>query len=510
MNSLVWSMVVVCWAVSGQAAATSSAAERPFGIEVIDDETGRGVPLVELRTVHGQRYYTDSAGLVAVHDPELDGQKIYFHVSSHGYEHAKDGFGYRGAALEVRRGTIATVKVKRLNLAERLYRVTGAGVYADSVALGRPTPLQQPLLNAQVFGSDSVVNAIYRGRLTWFWGDTNRPSYPLGNFHVPGATSRLPADGGLAASRGVDLEYFVGPQGFAAETARMAGDGPTWIGGLTVLKDADGRERLWASYVKVRKMLEVYRRGLVEFDDEKRAFVHRHDIPLEATLLPDGHSLQHADQGTTHVYFAQPYPWVRTLADPAKYGDLSQYEGFSCLRPGDRAGTGPVERDDAGRVVWGWKRDTAPLTLKLQQSLLASGQLKPDEVWLAMRDRDSRESVTVHGGSVTWNKHRQAWTMVFVQLGGTSLLGEVWYAESRRLEGPWRWARKIATHQRYSFYNPKQHPYFEEDDGRRIYFEGTYTNTFSGNPDITPRYDYNQVMYRLDVDRVGKLIDETP
>ena len=35
--------------------------------------------------------------------------------------------------------------------------------------------------------------------------------------------------------------------------------------------------------------------------------------------------------------------------------------------------------------------------------------------------------------------------------------------------------------------------------GRLIYLEGTYTHTFSGNPEQTPRYDYNQVMYRLDL-----------
>ena len=33
-----------------------------------------------------------------------------------------------------------------------------------------------------------------------------------------------------------------------------------------------------------------------------------------------------------------------------------------------------------------------------------------------------------------------------------------------------------------------------------IYFEGTYASTFSGNPVRTPLYDYNQIMYRLDLD----------
>jgi len=32
-----------------------------------------------------------------------------------------------------------------------------------------------------------------------------------------------------------------------------------------------------------------------------------------------------------------------------------------------------------------------------------------------------------------------------------------------------------------------------------IYFEGTYASTFSGNEFPTPRYDYNQIMYRLDL-----------
>jgi hypothetical protein len=61
------------------------------------------------------------------------------------------------------------------------------------------------------------------------------------------------------------------------------------------------------------------------------------------------------------------------------------------------------------------------------------------------------------------------------------------------------YATKIVTHDRYSFYNPKQDPMFDQVGGRTIYFEGTYTHTFSGNPHKTPRYDYNQIMYRLDL-----------
>jgi hypothetical protein len=63
------------------------------------------------------------------------------------------------------------------------------------------------------------------------------------------------------------------------------------------------------------------------------------------------------------------------------------------------------------------------------------------------------------------------------------------------------YARKIATHNKYSFYNPKQHPYFDQGGGRTVFFEGTYSITFSGSPETaTPRYDYNQIMYRLSLD----------
>jgi hypothetical protein len=101
-----------------------------------------------------------------------------------------------------------------------------------------------------------------------------------------------------------------------------------------------------------------------------------------------------------------------------------------------------------------------------------------------------------------WNEFRKRWVLIGVQQdrsGKPSHLGEVWYAEADSVTGPWRKAVKVATHPRYSFYNPRQHPYFAADGGRVIAFEGTYTKTFSGNPTPTPRYEYNQLLYRLDL-----------
>ncbi len=487
-------LLPIVWAIT---------AASPFVIEVVDSSTGRGVPLVELRTTNDVRLITDSAGLAAFDEPGLmDGQSVFFHVSSHGYEYPADGFGYRGKALKVIAGASARLEVRRVNIAERLYRVTGAGIYRDSILAGRPAPIRQPVLNAQVFGSDSVLNAVYRGRIYWFWGDTNRPGYPLGNFHVPGATSLLPANGGLDPDRGVDLTYFTGPDGFARPTAQLPGPGPTWLGGLFVLNDPadNGRERLFAGYAKIKPPLETYERGLVEFDPESSTFRKVATYPIDAPNYPTGQAFVHRAGTADFVYFATAYPWIRVRAEPEALRHPDRFETFTCLAPQGLKDEPPrIERDPMGRPRWAWTSGAPAVSPAIQAQLIRSRQLAPGETIGQLRDLESGRPIVAHNGSVNWNDYRRRFVMIVCEAGGTSFLGETWYAEADTPLGPWVYARKVVTHDRYSFYNPKQHPMFDQDGGRLIYFEGTYTHTFSGNDQPTPRYDYNQVMYRLDL-----------
>jgi hypothetical protein len=434
---------------------------------------------------------------VAFREPGLMNETVFFHLRSHGYQYPKDGFGYRGARVKITKGGESTLKIQRINIAQRLYRMTGAGIYRDSVLVGKSAPIKQPVLNGQVFGSDSVVNAVYNGKIHWFWGDTNRPSYPLGNFHVPGAVSKLPGEGGLDPELGVNLEYFLDERGFAKPTANMPGKGPTWINGLVTLRGDDARERMFATYVKVEAPLTIYERGLAEFNEETKEFVKRMEFDMQSPLFPSGHPLIHKDGGVEYVYFAAPFPLVRCRATPEHLRDLSKYEAYTCLRRGSRAESIEVDREDAG-PAFRWKTDTIPYTPKLQARLIRDGQIQSEEGLFQLTD-DEGKPVMMHGGSVYWNNYRQRWIMIAVESFGTSLLGEVWYAEAEKLVGPWVTARKIATHEEYSFYNPKQHPMLDKDGGRMIFFEGTYTNTFSGNKDQTPRYNYNQIMYKLEL-----------
>ena len=494
-------LVLVGTLCPASARATDSPTNRPFEIVVVDSQTGRGVPLVELRTVNNIRYYTDSAGVVAFFEPGLMNSNVFFHVASHGYEFPKDGFGFRGKALRVTPGGSVRLEIKRVNVAQRLYRVTGGGIYRDSRLLGRDVPLREPVLAGSVLGSDSVLTAVFGGRIYWFWGDTNRPGYPLGNFHVPAATSLLPGRGGLDPDVGVDLSYFVDDRGFAKETARMPGAGPTWISGLTVLSDASGRELMFASYVKIRKFLEVHERGLVEFDPKARRFDMLARFDVAEPLFPSGHPILHETDGVEYVYFADPFPLVRVAADPKSFADLSRYEAYTPLAEGSRPadGNNRLDRAEDGTLRYTWKKKTPPLGPREIARLIQREQMEPGQLAPQLLTDADGKPVIAHRGSVYWNEYRRRFVMIATETGGTSHLGEVWYAEADALTGPWRGATKIVSHDDYSFYNPKQHPMFDADGGRTIYFEGTYVSTFSGNANPTPRYDYNQIMYKLDL-----------
>lgn len=470
-----------------------------FQIQVIDAETERGIPLVELETVNQILHVTDSNGIVAFDEPGLVNQEVYFFIRSHGYSYPKDGFGNTGKKLLVRSGGKAVIKMKRVNVAQRLYRVTGGGIYRDSLLVGAPFPVLEPVLNGRVLGSDSVVNTLFKNKVYWFWGDTNKPGYPLGNFDVPGAVSELPARGGLPIQQGVNLNYFLDETGFAKQTCAMPGKGPTWIDALVTLNDESGAERMFAKYVKVKAPLTVYERGLVEFNDELKQFEKRKVFDFDAPLYPVGHPVKYEMEGVEYLLFGQAFPLIRVRATPEALADLSQYETYTYLKPGEEDGKGRVDRDAKRKLRYRWRKNVSVLSPEIEEKYIERDWISADEGYFNLRDLETKATIQIHNSSVAWNPYRKKWTMIASQKLGTSVLGEIWYSEAESPLGPWKWARKIVTHHKYSFYNPKQHPVFAEENGRLIYFEGTYTTLFSGNDVKTPRYDYNQIMYQLDL-----------
>jgi len=131
-----------------------------------------------------------------------------------------------------------------------------------------------------------------------------------------------------------------------------------------------------------------------------------------------------------------------------------------------------------------WQREHPPTTQADEARLKLTAAAR-----YAVTDAATGNPVAIHRASVAWNDYRKRWVLIGNQQdrsGKPSHLGEVWYAEAEAVTGPWRKAVRVATHPRYDFYNPRQHPYFAADGGRVIYFEGTYASTFSRQVEVTP------------------------
>jgi hypothetical protein len=450
-------LLFFCLLAAAPVPAVPGEAPKPCRIEVVEKGSGWPVPLVELRTTHQLRFVTDNAGLVAMDAPELMNREVWFEIKGHGYGVPKDGFGYSGVRLRPVPGGRLRVEVERTILARRLGRLTGAGLFAESQKLGER--LDEP--ESGESGCDSVQTAVCRGTLFWMWGDTTLAKYPLGIYDTTGATSSVPA---FAATPVPPLRppfaRFRDASGAVRGVAPMPGEGPTWISGLVALRDKDGRERLCASFVKVKPPLDAYRCGQCVWDDAAAAFKPLQVLWEKSALRPrpprftDGHPVSWTDSdGRRWLLFGDPFP---RLQCPATFE--------------------------------GWRDPSSWRELKPQPRVAA---------------RDGR-SVRPHTGSILWSGYRKCWVAVFMENGGKpSEFGELWYAEASSPFGPWGGAVKILTHDNYTFYNPLIHGEGMKGDEPYILFEGTYTQTFAKHPEPTPRYDYTQILYRLDLDDVG-------
>jgi len=430
-------------------------AVEPCRIEVIEHGTGWPVPMVELRTTHSVRFVTDNAGVIAFDLPELMGRETWFDVNGQGYERPKDGFGYRGARLTPQPGQTLKIEVNRTIIARRLGRITGGGLFAESQKCGRELTWRE----SGILGCDSVQNAVHRGKLFWIWGDTIVPQYPLGIFDTTCATSAIQPLAGFAPPLRLKLDYFADTNEVPRAVARLPGSGPTWLSGCVSLPDKQGTPRFVSTYTKIKPRMEAYECGLCVWNDERQLFEpHRvlwtkSDSQPKPTLAPWGQPAfwTNAHGQKTWVLFGNPLPIMRCRASFEAWQDPSQWQA-----------------------------------------------LEPQPAFTSATDG---AAVKPHSGHIAWNPWRRRWVTIFMEsFGKPSAMGELWYAEADAPTGPWGKAVKVLSHDNYSFYNPRLHPEFTPADSPILIFEGTYTTEFAGRPSPTPRHDYNQVLYRLDLD----------
>lgn len=480
--------------------------QQPSGVQIVDRATGRGIPLVELTTVDGVVYLSDSGGRVALTEPELNGQTVFFSVRSPGYAVAKDGFGMDGVRLQLQSGSRHRIEMTRTQPAQRLYRVTGRDIWLDTVRLGETPGISAPLLNAGVVGQDSVQTAVYQGRLFWFWGDTSRLSYPLGLFRTAGAVSELPGAAGPEPAAGIGLKYYAGPDGFARAMVDVPDPaGVVWIQGVSVVRDDAGRERMVCSFSRRRGLAEPLQQGHLLWNDQRELFEVLQEIDLQERwrLLRD-HPVKQTMDGVEYLCFGAPFPVTRVPARLESLSDPRLWESWTCAaeQTGADGQSVPLRGSD-GRLLWGWRR-AAPTTQQDEQRWLRAGLMQAEETCFLPLDAEQPERrVLLHAGSVYFNQWRRRWVMIANEQAwaaeSPSFLGEVYYSESESAQGPFRRALKVATHPGQSFYNPCQHPEFDAGGGQRILFEGTYTNTFTKSSAV-PRYNYNQLLYMLDLE----------
>ena len=477
-------------------------------IKVIDSVTGRSIPLVELETVNALRFVTDNAGRVAFHEPGLLDREIFFSVRSHGYEVQKDGFGIAGARLTPRAGEVSVIKIARHNVAERLCRLSGEGLYRDSVLLGYNPPLPDPLDPGKVAGQDSIQAAIYNNRVYWFWGDTARMNYPLGLFRTAGATTPIPDvnDPASDPAGGIAFEYFVDESsGFTRAMMPLPErpQGVIWVDGVIVVPDLAGNERLVGHYSRRNGLEGEYEQGIAVFNLESAIFESAKQLPLDETWRhPSTHPIVYVEHGRRWLLFGSPTPNVRVPANLQDVLNPARYEALTCAKVGGDVNSPEPDLGPDGRPRWRWRKDLPPVSSETEHRWVTEGKIKPEFArFCPENSANPEERVILHSGSVRWNTYRQRWVLVACQIyGTTSFLGEVWYSESAHPTGPFSRAVKVITHDNKTFYNVCHHSFLDRDGGRVIHFEGTYANTFSGNSDKTPRYDYNQILYRLELD----------
>ena len=190
------------------------------------------------------------------------------------------------------------------------------------------------------------------------------PGYPLGNFHVPGATSELPGRRRARPRRRGRPDLLRRRRRLRpADRARCPATGPTWIGGLVVLRDRDGRERMFADYVEDPPAAGDLRARAGRVRPRDRQLREGGHVPMDLrrtpASIPAAIRSSTGDGGIDYVYYRSPYPLIRVPADPEALADPGGYEAFTCLAPGTRLEQRQARprRRTAG-LRYAWKRNT--------------------------------------------------------------------------------------------------------------------------------------------------------
>ena len=508
---------------------TLLAAANYFAIRVVDAATGRGVPQADLVMTDGTRYTTDSGGTVAFNRAGYLNTADTFVLESYGYALAS---GTRSFTVTPTLGGSTTVPLARTQVAQRMYRESGEDLYKQTVAVGGTSPVTTTnanpnLSNAYVFGQDSGLTAVYKGKLYEFWGDTGVDTNydgqdELGNFRTTGGVMSLPANGGLDPAAGENISYFVDgnsrPKAMFPTASFGLSDKLFWASSPIVTHDAGGAERMVIAYAAVDGSGAATDKGFGVWNDSTQQFDKIASFPTTAPVAPGQNATHATFDGLDYWVIPNGNSFIRVRDTYADVTNINSYQVYTPLKPGTTFTTtnafggntitaANINTDAAtGKVVWTWAANTTPINGVIYADLANRGLVPWAQNPFAFADADSSGHVAFSTSAVSYNDYLKAWTFIGQQSFGSSFIGEVWYATAPTVTGPWALARKVQTDARtngvndpYTFYNLIQHPYYDANSPY-LYYSGTYTGflvdgglqgQYFANADLTG-YAYKQ------------------
>jgi hypothetical protein len=329
--------------------------------------------------------YSDSGGNIAFYEPGFEGD-IFFNVYSDGYsldpnqDHVEmyntpyDSGIHLNVSYGENSGGGGIIYMVRHQLAKRLYRLTGSGLYADSYLSNQLSSIPQSIIDSnrvliddvKVLGQDTVMTVTFNNKVLWFFGDTtclcsarqnNCENYGM---YTVGASSCLPSDLITGQSQNDDddadddnhdspcissqpppLKYFSSSEGGFLHVAPMATlpplDQNTWIAAVFTLPSSSSASSSQAKYANFMKNpgdgenAGPTATGMVKWNPDSETFDFLSEFPDNHTFLNGAHTIQQLspeDSGSAsnYVYFNSQ---IRVSGDEVSIMDPSQYEYYN-------------------------------------------------------------------------------------------------------------------------------------------------------------------------------------
>ncbi len=516
-------------------ATSSFASSNPyFGIRIVDRETHEGVPLVQLRTSNYVVNYTDSQGYVAFLESGMMNRDVWFSIMTDGYTFSEGRVCQpstfhpcdSGMKLHTTPGKIVTLYVDRTQLAERVFRLTGQGLYRDSLLLNVPAPIDDASTDTNLItGQDTLMPIKYKGLNYWFFGDTvcasdAREEGCNGHgLHTVAAVSndqfnQAPLLQYLTMNiEGIQWPKPVTPIG----DLKMN----TWTGAPFVIDVGTPHEIMYAFYFKPYSLSDnpsPDKTGLVKWNDEKQEFELLTEWPVHNDLewMKNGHqvtSFAPLDGNDGYIYISGSF--VLTRVPKNKITDFSAWEAYTPLLSGSNMNH-PI-MDPKG---WGWKKGAPVFQQSDETTLISKGIMSASQARMQVVDSVTNQPIIVDSGVVHWNAYLKKYILLFGN-------AQLYIAMSDNMMGPWNKAVKIVQHDasRSQCYNSTQIAALSDATERYVYIACTYTAMWtndappSDTPNVwstclfgqnahlncapvVPRYEYNNLIYRLDLQKI--------